>query len=1119
MKRKLKTTFYYRFLRLASISLVGFFYFTHIATGQSEVLLKEESIVMPTYPVAPSEKAPIFFRNEAYQGASRHHYPLKLNDQYTHERIDKPWNFVILGNEFVEVGILPEIGGKLYYATDKANNYNYIYKNNVVKPANIGMTGAWVSGGIEWCVLHHHRASSFLPVNYTTTMNDDGSKTVWIGEHEPRHGMRWTIGVTLFPDRSYFKVQGRIFNATPFTHTFLNWANVAAHANENYQTIFPPSAQVVTFHSKTDFARWPVSREIFRGADFTGGVDISWWKNVKESNSFFVHDLREDFMGGYDHGKDAGTVHIGDHNIVKGAKLWEWGSGPRGQATEAVLTENDGPYVEIMVGAYSDNQPDYSWIRPYEIKEWEQYWYPVKGIKGFKNANLNGAVNLEKGEKSDVFLGYYSTRKIDKAKVILKNKNDVVFEKEISISPDNPFSETVPLKGSFDVESLYTELTDEDRKILISYQPVVPEEVQGLPEPWKGYTPPGELETVEELYLTGRRVEQFYAPQNDPMDWYMEALKRDPGDIRSNTAVGNIYLKNGDYRNARNYFGRAIARLTKDYTRPENCEPLYLQGLTLRALGLFDEARDTLYRATWDYAYHSPAYFQLAQLSSSAGDYEKALSEVNQSLSTNSKDNRAVALKAALLRKSGKPDEALLAIRPILTDDPLDFRMKNEYYLLLKEQGDQQKANEELLSIAKEMRQFDDNYLELAVSYLNDGLLEEAEDILLRYTGENPFFDYYLGYIHDRQGKTEDASRYFSKAAEYPVDYTFPYRLESVEVLKRAIDYNPDDGKAHYFLGNILYEKQPAVAMEYWNKASGLAPDLSIIHRNLGWGYYYFYNDMEQSIVHYEKAVSINKNEPIYYSELDALYVQNNTPVETRLKLFEGNEEIVKNRDDAFIRLIDVLTLAGKPEQAVKLLDGIQFSYREGTSNVRDLVINAQLMTGLMHFNDGEYEKALKYFLKSQIQEEEAGSARLGNRDIQVNYYVAQAYMALDRHDEAEKHYRKAILLPSGRVNIMDYYKGLSYRALGDEENAGRTFNSMVADANKRIENMDRSEVGTIFGRREAENMQRSVNYTIRGLGYKGLKQADKAESDLKQAMEYSNNNLWAKVEMMPYND
>jgi hypothetical protein len=338
--------------------------FATFAMAQSEVTLKEEAVVMPTYPVAPAEKSPIFFRNEAYQGASRHYYPLAMNDQYTNERIEKAWKMVMLENEYIELGVSPEIGGKIYYATDKTNDYHFVYKNNVVKPSNIGMTGAWVSGGIEWSIPHHHRASTYQPSDYTTTVNDDGSKTIWIGEYEPRHGMRWTIGVTMFPGKSYFKTEGRMYNSTPYTHTFLYWANVAAHTNINYQTIFPPSAQIATFHSKTDFTRWPISTENFRGSDFTEGVDISWWKNTKKSNSFFVHDLQEDFMGGYDHGKNAGTVHVGNHNIVKGAKLWQWGSGPRGQATEARLTEDDGPYVEIMVGAYSDNQPDYSWIRP-----------------------------------------------------------------------------------------------------------------------------------------------------------------------------------------------------------------------------------------------------------------------------------------------------------------------------------------------------------------------------------------------------------------------------------------------------------------------------------------------------------------------------------------------------------------------------------------------------------------------------------------------------------------------------------------------------------------------------------------------------------------------------------
>ena len=108
------------------------------------------------------------------------------------------------------------------------------------------------------------------------------------------------------------------------------------------------------------------------------------------------------------------------------------------------------------------------------------------------------------------------------------------------------------------------------------------------------------------------------------MDYYQEALKRDPSDIRTNTAVGNIYLKNGDYEIARSYFSRAIKRLTKDYTRPSDCEALYLQGLTLKALGLYDEAIDTLYRATWDYAFHSAAYLELARISVIKGRFRKS---------------------------------------------------------------------------------------------------------------------------------------------------------------------------------------------------------------------------------------------------------------------------------------------------------------------------------------------------------------------------------------------------------------------------------------------------------------------------------------------------------------
>ena len=1083
----------------------------------AQVKVSEQEWILPTYMVSPADKNPMFFKGESYQGASRYIYPYGLNDVISDVRTDKAWKALILENEYIKLCVTPEIGGKLYYATDKTNNYNFVYKNNVVKPSNIGMLGAWVSGGIEWCVLHHHRASTFLPVDYTVAENRDGSRTIWIGETEPRHRMRWTIGITAFPGKSYFMAEIKILNPTPYTNTFLYWANVAAHTNENYQVIFPPSVQFATFHAKNNFTNWPFSTEVYNGQDFTKGVDVSWWKNSPGSNSFFAWDLKEDFMGGYDHGKETGTVHIGDHNIVKGAKLWEWGSGARGQATEGRLTENDGPYVEIMVGAFSDNQPDYSWIRPYEVKTFRQYWYPVRDIEGFKNANLNGAVNLEKRERNRVFLGYYSTGRISKATIILKKKEEIIFRKDLEISPAKAFTQIIDIGEPFEITDLYTEIKNsETGKILLSYQPVIQDKEDRLPETVKRPDLPGNIATVEELYLTGKRIQQFYNPTLDAMDYYEEALKRDPSDTRTNIAVGNTFLKNGDYSTARFYFARALKRLTKDYTRPSDCEAFFLQGLTLKALELYEEAVDTLYRATWDHTWHSSAYLELARISSIKKDYAKAADQVNESLSTNMKNNSALCLKASIQRISGDYEGARKTLESILASDPLDFRAANELYLTEKASGDPGRAEKSLSVLKTKMRDFDQNYLELAAGYVNDGLLNEASDILLRYRIKNPIVSYYLGYIADKNGNSAEAERYFKEGSEQPVDYIFPFRLETVKVLETALKYSVTDSRAYYYLGNILYDKQPEKAIANWENSVKYDPQLATAHRNLGWGYYHHQGDGLKAILSYEKAMGIKKDEPVYYEELDALYEMSNAPVEKRLKLFEGNNETVSKRDDAFARQITVLTLAGKSEKAVEYLAGRNFSYREGSSRVRDIIIDAHLMLGQKYFAEKNYEKALNEFLLAQVPEEEAGGSRSGNRNIQVDYFIGIAHEALGNGAKARNYFNLSTGQETRTSSYIKYYQALSYSRLGKKNEASDIFNTLVSEGDRQIAQSSSREVDFFakFGEREAENARLSNAYLIKGLGYKGLGNTVAAREQLQKAVELSAGNLYAKVEL-----
>jgi tetratricopeptide (TPR) repeat protein len=1083
----------------------------------AQVKISEQDWIIPTYPVSPPDKNPMFFKGESYQGASKYIYPYGLNDVISNVKENKAWKTVILENEYIKLCVTPEIGGKLYYGIDKTNNYSFIYKNDVVKPSNIGMLGAWVSGGIEWCVIHHHRASTFLPVDYDMKENSDGSKTVFIGETEPRHRMRWTIAITAYPGKSYYSAEVKIHNPTPFTNTFLYWANVAVHTNKDYQVIFPPSVQFATYHAKNSFAHWPYSTEVYNEQDFTKGVDLSWWINSPNANSYFAYDLKEDFMGAYDHGKETGTVEIGDHNIVKGAKLWEWGSGARGQATEAVLTETSGPYAEIMVGAFSDNQPDYSWIRPYEVKTFKQYWYPVKDIQGFKYANLNGAVNLEKRDAGSVFLGYYSTQKVSKAKITLKRKGNIVFEKTLEISPKTAFTQTIKLDGSFNVTDLSTEMVNTDNnELLVAYQPVEKKEGGKLPETVEIPALPKDIQTVEELYLTGSRIEQFYNTTLKALDYYSEALKRDPSDIRTNTAVGNIYLRNGDYPQARSYFSKAISRLTKDYTRPSTCEALYLQGLTLKALELYDEAIDTLYRATWDYANHSAAYIELARISCLSGDYKKALGQINESLSTNAVNNSAISLKAAIQRNIGDIEGGLATIATLTEKDPLDFRAANENYLLTKKSDNSSRSEELLTSLSGKMRGFDQNYLELATGYLNDGLLAEAEDVLGRFKGNNQMISYYLGFIQDKKGNKSGAEKFFKEGSAEPVDYGFPFRLEDIKVLNLVSTYFPDDARPYYYLGNLLFDKQPEKAIGCWENAVKREPSLAIAWRNLGWGYYQHSHDLAKAINAYEKALSITKNDPVYYAELDPLYELNNTPIEVRSKLFESSNDIVKQRDDAFVREIIVLNLSGESEKAVEYLSKSNFHFREGSSKVRDITVDAHLLLGKKFFTARKYDEALKQFQATMETPDKSDpdNGTGDERNPQINYFKGLAYEALGKKTQAKSCFALSANQEIKEPYFIRYYQGLSYLKLGNKSKATEVFNSLIEEGNKRISKGTEIDFFAKFGESESENVRLSNAYLLKGLGHKGLGETSKATENLKKAVELSASNLYARVEM-----
>lgn len=1093
------------------------------ASAASPVKVWEEPLTLPTYRLDPPEPNPMFYTNESYQGAKKKIYPYPFQDKVTNIREQRTYKALYLENDYIKLSILPELGGRLFSALDKTNNYEIFYHQHVIKPALIGMLGAWISGGIEWCVFHHHRNTTSMPVDYTLAENPDGGKTIWFGETERRHRMRWIIGVTLYPDKSYIEATVKIFNRTAVPHSMLYWANVAVHANDDYQVIFPPSVQFATYHSKNDFSHWPVSNEVYRGVDYKG-VDLSWWKNHPEPVSFFAWNLQEDFSGGYDHGREAGVVHVGNHHVVCGAKLWEWSPGPRGRMWDKILTDTDGPYAELMVGAFSDNQPDYSWIKPYETRTFRQYWYPVREIGGFKNANLNGAVNLELESESVASVGFCTTAEYSDARVLLTAGEKLILERTIDIGPGKPFTARPQVPSGVKEADLTVTLLSSSGQSLISYHPVKREYNSDLPDVVKTPPAPEDIENIEELYLAGLRLEQIHNPRLNPDDYFEEVLKRDPGDSRTNTILGIKYNKRAMFAQAEEKLRKAIERISAEYTRPGNAEAYYHLGLALRAQGRFDEACDTFYRATWDYAFHSSAYYQLAELSCRKGDFNSALEQIDQSLSTNSVNAKARNVKAAILRELGRFDEAGRIAADTLALDPLDFLALNELYLAQADAESRGGAKKILADLERKMAGRVESYLELAADYGDCGLWDEAIDVLSRavdkkpdFAGTYPMVYYYLGCFHRQKSDNTEASGFFSLAATMPMDYCFPFRLESIDILNSAIEHNPSDARAYYYLGNLLYDLQPQKAIELWEKSREKDNSLAIVHRNLGWGYYRAEKDVPKAIASYEKAVACNNKDARLYVELDSLYEAANAPVDKRLALFENNHDTVMRRNDSFLREITVLILVGRYDEALGYLADHHFHVREGGGEIHDVYVDGHLLRGLKRLNAGDYDDALKDFQAASEYPENLSVGRPGydERAPQVAYHIARAYEALADSARAGEFYAKAAEQRGrGGSSEARFYKGFSLGKLGREGEADGIFDELIRSGRQRLSEREAVDVFAKFGEGQtAQARQASAHYAL-GLGHLGKNQIGQARAEFEKAVELNVSHVWARAHL-----
>lgn len=1100
----------------------------------SMIKVWEEKVMIPTYEIGAPDKNPMFFEKRIYQGSSGVVYPNAVIEKIYDEKRDKEYKGLFLENDYLKIMILPELGGRVQMAFDKIKQRHFIYYNQVIKPALVGLCGPWISGGIEFNWPQHHRPSTFEPVDYSIEENADGSKTIWVNEVERMFGTKAMAGFTLYPDKAYLEIKVKLYNRTPLPQTFLWWANPAVKVNDHYQSVFPPDVNAVFDHGKRDVSTFPIATGTYYKVNYAPGTDISRYKNIPVPTSYMAINSDYDFVGGYEHDTQAGLLHVADHHVSPGKKQWTWGHSDFGQAWDRNLTDEDGPYIELMTGVFTDNQPDFSWLMPYEEKSFTQYFLPYRELGVVKNATKDLLMNIEK-HFDELQLKVFATSE-KKVKIRILHEDSTLLHKPANVGPEDVFNISVEVSHDVTDKNILVLICDEAGKEILRYDPSSIKQNE-IPDPAKPAPAPKDVESNEQLFLTAQHLEQYRHATYSPVPYYEEALIRDPKDIRCNNALGLWYFRRGQFAKSEAFFRKAIETATQRNPNPYDSEPYYNLGLCLKMLGKQNEAYDAFYKSVWSSAWQASGYFSLAQIDMARGEYQKALEHIDFSIDRNARNNKAYVLKIAALRKLENYEEALATCAIALRKDRFNLGVYFEQYKVYTAIANEVPAQNAIRSLTELARGYVHNYIEYALDYSAAGLFDEATELLklaIKDDDSNvyPMVWYYLGWLQNLMHKENESLQYFLKAAIANSDHCFPNRLDDIAVLQMASANNPSDAKASYYLGNLWYDKrQYNEAIEQWELSAARNKSFPTVWRNLGIAYFNKQADSKKALSAYEKAFELNPLDARVLMELDQLYKRLNKDPQQRLAFLEKHLSVVEQRDDLYLERASLYNFIGAREIAFKLIMQRQFHpWEGGEGKVSGQYVYSLVEMAKQHIYSGAFSEAIELLEKAQIYPHNLGEGKLyGAQENDIFYWMALAYEESGNDRAAKEFFLKAtqgLAEPTAAMFYNDqqpdkiFYQGFTWDKIGEKEKAHQIFSKLVQYGNQHLNDdvkIDYFAVSLpdllIFEDNLDARNKIHCHYMI-GLGYLGLSEIEKAREEFENALSMDAMHFGCKTHM-----
>ncbi len=1008
-------------------------------------------MTIPTYcPPEPSEM-PLYSEFRQHQGTTGYAYPNRVTQEVERQILTNvEYDVVRLENEYIRIIILPALGGRILEGYDKKNDYHFLYRQTRIKPILVGNYGSWIAGGMEWNYPFHHRPSAFLPVDYTLETLEDGTVICWLSEASISPGqyrVKGMVGVTLRPHASYYETRVQLANRTEAEHPFMWWENAGVHVNDDYQLIFPQDVCYVHHHNDRHHATFPIHQGWYAVENHAEPHDISIHKNTIKGNSYFAGPSKYDFFGGYDHRKQCGIIHIGNHHISPGKKMFQWGLEDLGDAWNANLTDHDGEHAELMAGSFADDQPDFSWLAPYETKTFSQYWYPIQRIGIPVFATLDGAVAIDR-ERGKVRL--ITTRDCENATLVVKCGERVALNTRVSIAP----AKCAEFDADLSKEKFFVSLIAQDGTALLSYEEDITEVIR-IPKDNPGLTTPHELTTAQEITIAGRHVEQYRDPLWKKEEYYKVALERDPDFIPALIGMAGVCYENACYQDGLRHLKRAEGVQNAYNSNPSDGTISYLKGLCLFGLGRFDEAYDAFYKSTWSHNVISYAMTFIAAIDGKRGDFQKMKDHAVRALKREADHPIAASYAAIADWKLGDIKSAVNLLENILQRDKFDHLAR---YLHTTITGGSLK-----LFLSELNSNPSQTCLDVAFDLVNAGQVAEAVNLLeglKAHRDASTMALYTLAYFQVRAGSPAKAAENRRQASGRRVVDTFPYRQVEIEVLREALAENPPDANAANLLGCILYDKkQYQAAAEAWEAAFNVDPTFYMPYRNLAIAKYSYLDQREQALPLLRKAVELRPKDNFLVKETNYVMAKLGVNAQERLDFILANKP-KQLSDHLAWDLADAYSNTLNFDKALETLASHEFVAAECCETyLTEAYTFACSAKGRLALRAGNLEEALEWFRRGQKL---PANFRAGWWDTQalyyVRYYEALTLTRLGQASEAKALVERIVSFIRSEYSPymgpeVDYYIACAHRLVGDELIAVKHMSQKVVEWEAELEN------------------------------------------------------------------